>query len=46
MKRPPDRKVLLAATVLLVAAGVMLARPAVGLADPGFPVLTQFGKKG
>jgi hypothetical protein len=30
MKRPPDRKFMLAATILIVAAGLMLARPAVG----------------
>ena len=30
MKKPPERKVVLAALVLLVAAGVMLARPAAG----------------
>ena len=30
MKRPPDRKFLLAATILIVAAGMALARPAIG----------------
>lgn len=30
MKRPPDKKVLLAATILLVAASFALSRPAVG----------------
>jgi len=30
MKRPPDRKFMLAVTILVVAAGLMLARPAVG----------------
>jgi len=30
MRRPPDKKLLLAATALLVAAGMLLARPAVG----------------
>jgi hypothetical protein len=30
MRRPPDRKFMLAATLLIVAAGMMLARPAVG----------------
>jgi hypothetical protein len=30
MRRPPDRKLVLAATALLVAAGMVLARPAVG----------------
>jgi hypothetical protein len=33
MKKPPDRKVMLAALVLLVAAGVMTARPAEGFAQ-------------
>ena len=30
MKRPPDKKFLLAATILLVAASMVLSRPAVG----------------
>jgi hypothetical protein len=30
MKRPPDKKLLLAATILLVAASMVLSRPAVG----------------
>ncbi len=30
MKRPPDRKLMLTATILIVAAGLMLARPAIG----------------
>ncbi len=30
MRRPPDRKFMLAATALLVAASLVLARPAVG----------------
>jgi hypothetical protein len=35
MKRPPDRKVMLALTALVVAASMMmLSRPAVGT-DPG-----------
>jgi hypothetical protein len=33
MRRPPDRKLMLAATALLVAASMLLARPAVGT-DP------------
>lgn len=33
MRRPPERKIMLAALVLLVAAGVMMVRPAAGLAD-------------
>jgi hypothetical protein len=33
MRRPPDRKFMLVATALLVAAGMLLARPAVGT-DP------------
>lgn len=32
MKKPPERKVMLAALALLVAAGVMSARPAAGFA--------------
>jgi hypothetical protein len=34
VKRPPDKKLLLAATILLVAASMALSRPAVGT-DPG-----------
>ncbi|MFN2644624.1 MAG: hypothetical protein ABR570_06515 [Burkholderiales bacterium] len=34
MKRPPDKKLMLAVTALIVAAGMMLSRPAVGTA-PG-----------
>ena len=30
MRRPPDKKMLLAATILLVAASMLLSRPAVG----------------
>ena len=30
MKRPPDKKFMLAATILLVAASMVLSRPAVG----------------
>ena len=33
MRRPPDKKLMLAATILLVAAGMALSRPAVGT-DP------------
>ncbi|MGQ0654112.1 MAG: hypothetical protein ACT4P4_17915 [Betaproteobacteria bacterium] len=33
MRKPPERKVMLAALVLLVAAGVMTARPAAGFAQ-------------
>lgn len=33
MRRPPDKKLMLAATALLVAASMLLARPAVGT-DP------------
>ena len=42
MKRPPDKKMMLAATILLVAASMVLARPAVGTAvgsDRGTPTL-------
>jgi hypothetical protein len=34
LKRPPNRKLVLAAAVLIVAAGSLLARPAPGLTDP------------
>ena len=34
MRRPPDRKLLLAATALLVAASMLLSHPAAGT-DPG-----------
>jgi hypothetical protein len=30
VKRPPDKKVVLAATILLVAASMVMSRPAVG----------------
>ncbi|HZE61725.1 MAG TPA: hypothetical protein VE085_14345 [Burkholderiales bacterium] len=30
MKRPPDKKLVVAATILLVAASMALSRPAVG----------------
>ena len=33
MRRPPDKKLMLAVTALLVAAGMALSRPAVGT-DP------------
>jgi hypothetical protein len=39
MKRPPDRKFMLAATILIVAASLALARPAVGT-DHGTHALT------
>ena len=35
MKRPPDRKLVLAAMVLLVAASAVFARPGVNVADNG-----------
>ncbi|HYL87288.1 MAG TPA: hypothetical protein VEU32_00825 [Burkholderiales bacterium] len=31
MKRPPDKKLVVAATILLVAASMVLSRPAVGI---------------
>jgi hypothetical protein len=34
VKRPPDKKMLLAATILIVAAGMLMSKPAVGT-DPG-----------
>ena len=33
MKRPPDRKFVLAVAIVVVAMGAMLSRPAAGLAD-------------
>ena len=33
MKRPPDRKFVLAIAIVVVAMGAMLSRPAAGLAD-------------
>jgi hypothetical protein len=33
LKRPPDRKLLIAVALLLVAASTMLSRPSAGLAD-------------
>ena len=33
MKRPPDRKFVLAVAILVVAMGAILSRPAAGLAD-------------
>jgi hypothetical protein len=35
LKRPPDRKLVLALAILVVAASAMLSRPAAGLADHG-----------
>ena len=44
MRRPPDRKLLLAATALLVAAGMLLTRPAVGTdrSPAGVPIVKLF----
>jgi hypothetical protein len=44
MKRPPDRKLMLAATILLIAAGLMLARPAVGTDHGQVSALKLFGR--
>jgi hypothetical protein len=35
LKRPPDRKFVLALAILVVAASAMLSRPAAGLTDHG-----------
>jgi hypothetical protein len=46
VKRPPDKKMMLAATLLLVAASMVLARPAVGT-DRGSPatmIVKLFGR--
>jgi hypothetical protein len=40
MKRPPDRKLVLAALVLLLAASALMSKPETGLANKGdFPTL-------
>ena len=46
MRRPPDRKVVLDALVLLVAAGVLFARPVAGTADNGERALLMLIKPG
>jgi hypothetical protein len=46
LKRPPDRKVVLAALVLLVAAGVLFSRPVAGTADSGERALLMLTKPG
>jgi hypothetical protein len=46
MRRPPDKKLMLALTALIVAASMMLSRPAVGT-DPGSPtavIVKLFGR--
>jgi len=46
MRRPPDRKMMLAATILHVAAGMILSGPAVGT-DRGSPtalIVEFFGR--
>jgi hypothetical protein len=45
MKKPPERKVMLAALVLLVAAGVMTTRPAAGFSQKA-PDLSSVVRKG
>jgi hypothetical protein len=42
VKRPPDRKLLLAALMLLVAAGAALSRPAIGITQQGEIVTAIF----
>jgi hypothetical protein len=44
VKRPPHRKLLLAATALLVAAGAVLSRPAVEFNQPGETVMAIFNR--
>jgi len=44
VKRPPNRKLLLAATALLVAAGAALSRPAVELNQPEGTVMVIFSR--
>jgi hypothetical protein len=44
MKRPPNRKVLLAAAALLVAAGAALSRPAVEFNPPQETVMPIFNR--
>lgn len=44
MKRPPNRKFLFAAIVLLAAAGAAASRPAVGFHQQGESVMFMFNK--
>ena len=46
MRRPPEKKLIVAATILLVAASMALSRPAVGT-DPAAPtalIVKVFGR--
>ena len=46
MRRPPDKKMVLAATILIVAASLAMSRPAVGT-DNGSPtvlIVKLFGR--
>jgi hypothetical protein len=44
MKRPPNRKLVLAALVLLVAAGAAASRPAVGLGADAELLMLMFDR--
>ena len=42
MRRPPDKKFMLAATILLVAASMVLSRPAVGTDRGSSALIVKF----
>jgi hypothetical protein len=42
VKRPPDRKLVLAAMALLVAAGAVFSRPAASFTDNGATLMLLF----
>ncbi len=44
MKRPPDRKLVVALAILVVALSATLSRPAAGLADHGENGMLMFKK--
>jgi hypothetical protein len=44
VKRPPDRKLLLAALMILAAAGAAASRPAIGISQQGEIVMVKVYK--
>jgi hypothetical protein len=44
MKRPPDKKIVLAALALLVAAGTLMSKPEAGLANKDDSSMLVFRK--
>jgi hypothetical protein len=44
VKRPPDRKLVVALAILVVALSATLSRPAAGLADHGENAMLMFQK--